>query len=99
MAGPKVTARDISLIVQIAVCAVLVTASLVAVKGLERSLQTSFGFVPQNAVVVDTDLDMAGYQGDAVPAMQRRFAECASGCPRSYFRGDLRYAATEQGES
>ena len=81
VAGPKVTARDISLVVQIAVCAVLVTASLVAVKGLERSLQTSFGFVPQNAVVVDTDLDMAGYQGDAVPAMQRRLLSALQDVP------------------
>jgi len=81
VAGRRVTPRDIALVVQIAVCAVLVTASLVAVKGLQRSLQSSFGFVPQSAIVVDTDLDMAGYQGDAAPVMQRRMLNALQDVP------------------
>ena len=50
--------------VQIAICAVLVTSSLVAVRGLVRSLHSNFGFEPRNAMLVDTDLRMAGYSGD-----------------------------------
>ena len=36
--------RDVLLAVQIAICAVLVTSSLVAVRGLARSLHSNFGF-------------------------------------------------------
>jgi len=40
------------------------------VRGLMNSLRDNFGFEPQNAMLMDTDLNMAGYRGDAVPAMQ-----------------------------
>ena len=70
--GARSTARDLLLGVQIAICAVLVTSSLVAVRGLARSLHSNFGFEPRNAFLVDTDLNMAGYHGDAVPTMQKR---------------------------
>ena len=56
-------------------CAVLVTSSLVAVRGMVRSLDSNFGFVPQNAMQVDTDLDMAGYKDERAQAMQRRMLE------------------------
>ncbi|MGO9337124.1 MAG: ADOP family duplicated permease [Terracidiphilus sp.] len=71
-AGRRVTLRDLLLVVQIAICAVLVTSSLVAVRGLARSMHSNFGFEPENAMLVDTTLSMAGYSGDRVPAMQRR---------------------------
>jgi len=45
--GRRITLRDVLLAVQIAVCAVLVTSSLVAVQGMLRSLHSSFGFVPR----------------------------------------------------
>jgi predicted permease len=75
------TLRDILLSLQIAICAVLVTSSLVAVRGLERSLHSNFGFNPQNVVLVDTDLHMAGYSGDQARLMQRRMIEAASATP------------------
>ena len=70
--GRRITVRDLLLVVQIAICALLVTSSLVAVRGLVRSLHSSFGFEPQNAMLVETALSMAGYSGDTVPAMQTR---------------------------
>jgi predicted permease len=73
--GRKITARDVLLAVQIAICAVLVTSSLVAVRGLVRSLHDHFGFEPQGAMLVSADLHMAGYTGDRVPAMQRRMLD------------------------
>ncbi len=73
--------RDVLLVVQIALCAVLVTASLVAVRGLVRSLHSTFGFQPQNAFVVSTDLNMAGYHGDQVPVMQRRMLDEVANIP------------------
>jgi predicted permease len=74
-AGPRVALRDILVVVQIAICAVLVTSSMVAVRGLVRSLRSNFGFDPRNAIFVNTDLNMAGYSGDKVPAMQKRMID------------------------
>jgi predicted permease len=62
-------------VVQIAICAVLVTSSLVAVRGLMRSLHSNFGFDPQNTMLVSANLTMAGYSIDRVPAMQKRMIE------------------------
>jgi predicted permease len=74
-AGGRMTLRDLLLVAQIAICAVLVTSSLVAVRGLMQSMHTHFGFEPNNAMLVDTTLSMAGYSGDRVPAMQRRMID------------------------
>ncbi len=73
--------RDVLLSVQIAICAVLVTASLVAVRGLERSLESNYGFQPQGAMLVHTDLNMAGYSGDAQAQMQRKMLDAAAAIP------------------
>jgi predicted permease len=79
--GRRTTVRDVLLATQIAICAVLVTASLVAVRGLARSLQSNFGFEPQNAMLVGTNLRMAGYSGDQVPIMQKRMIEAMGTIP------------------
>ncbi|HZP23839.1 MAG TPA: ABC transporter permease [Terriglobales bacterium] len=79
--GRRLAARDLLLVVQIAICAVLVTASLVAVRGLARSLHNDFGFDPENRIVVDTDLTMAGYSSDQVPAMQKRIQDALAAIP------------------
>jgi predicted permease len=81
MLGRRVTARDMLLVLQIAICAVLVTSSIVAVRGLMRSLHGNFGFEPRNAILADTDLKMAGYWGERVPAMQRRMIEAMETIP------------------
>jgi predicted permease len=70
--GRRITARDVLLVVQIAICTVLVTSSIVAMRGLARSLQGNLGFDLRNTMLIDTDLSMAGYKGDAVPVMQKR---------------------------
>lgn len=80
-AGRKLTLRDLLLVVQVMVCAMLVTASLVAMRGLERSLHSDFGFVPQNVMLESTDLDMAGYTADQVPIMQRKMIDAMSTIP------------------
>jgi predicted permease len=79
--GRRFAVRDLLLVAQIAICAVLVTSSLVAVRGLVRSLHGNFGFEPQNAILADTDLSMAGYRGDQVPAMQRRMLDAVEAIP------------------
>jgi len=79
--GRRLTARDLLLIVQITICAVLVTSSLVAVRGLVRSLHSNFGFQSQNVMLVETDLDMAGYIHDNVAVMQRRMVDAMGTIP------------------
>ena len=73
--------RDLLLVVQVAVCAVLMTSSLVAVRGLERSMHSNFGFQPDRALLVNTELRMAGYEGDRIAAMQRRILDTAATVP------------------
>ena len=79
--GRRISARDLLLVTQIAICAVLVTSSMVAVRGLARSLHDNFGFELQNTMLVDTDLSMAGYSGDRVPAMQKRMIDALKTIP------------------
>ena len=66
---------------QIAICAVLVTSSMVAVRGLVRSLHANFGFDVQNTMLAETDLSMSGYSGDRVPAMQKRMIDALAAIP------------------
>jgi len=79
--GRRITLRDVLLVVQIAICAVLVTSSLVAVQGLVRSMHSNFGFESRNAMLVDTSLRMAGYSDDGMQAMQRRMIEALEKLP------------------
>src|SRR5260370_30006537 len=80
--GRRVTVRDLLLAVQIAICAVLGPSSMVAVRGLARSLHSNFGFEPQNAMLVDTDLNMAGYGAERAPTMQKRMIDGIEAIPR-----------------
>jgi predicted permease len=77
----RITVRDLLLVLQIALCAVLVTSSMVAVRGLMRSLHTNFGFEPRNAMLAETDLAMAGYSSDKTPAMQKRLMDAVATIP------------------
>jgi predicted permease len=79
--GRRITVRDVLLVVQIAICAVLVTSSLVAVRGLMRSLHSNFGFEPKGATLVETALSMAGYSGDSVPVVQKRMIDALQTIP------------------
>jgi predicted permease len=79
--GGRVTARDMLLAVQIAICAVLVTSSLVAVRGLHHALHSNFGFEPERTVLVSADLNMAGYTVDRLPAMQKRLLDAVAAIP------------------
>lgn len=77
----RFTLRDVLLGLQIAICAVLVTSSLVAVRGLARSLESNYGIQPKNAMVVQTDLHMSGYDGDQRVLMQKRMLDAAAAIP------------------
>jgi predicted permease len=59
---------------------VLVTSSMVAVRGLTRSLFGSFGF-ERTAMLVSANLGMAGYSGERVPDIERRMIEALKAIP------------------
>jgi len=80
-AGRRITLRDLLIVAQIAICAVLVTSSMVAVRGLVRSIHSNFGFEPQHALLVSTALGMAGYQGDQAPTLQKRMIDAVQKIP------------------
>ena len=52
--------RDLLLGAQIAICTLLVTASLVAVRGMVRALHAPLGFQPQGAMLVETGPEPGG---------------------------------------
>jgi len=79
--GRRITVRDLLLVIQIAICALLVTSSMVAVRGLVRSMHSNFGFDPRDVTIVNTDLSMAGYSGERVPDMQKRMLEAMRTVP------------------
>ena len=81
--GPirRLTMRDLLLGIQIALCALLVTASLVSVRGMVRSLHAPIGFVPRDVVLAEANLNMAGYSDDTAFPVQRRVIEQAARIP------------------
>jgi len=93
--GRRITVRDVLLVVQIAICVVLVLSSMVAVRGLMRSMHSNFGFEPRNAMLVDTDLRAAGYTGERVPAMQRRMIDAVQAIPGVDSVGSVQYPPLE----
>ena len=80
-AGRRITARDVLLVTQIAICGVLVTASLVAVRGLARSLHGNFGIDPNQVLLVETDLKVSGYSPTSIPPTQRRMIDALEAIP------------------
>jgi predicted permease len=79
--GRRITARDALLTLQIALCGLLVTSSFVAVRGLMRSMRSDLGIEPQNALLVDVDMNTAGYRGDQIPVMQERMLDAMATIP------------------
>jgi predicted permease len=73
--------RDLLLCVQITLCTLLVTSSLVAVRGMQRSLHAPLGFQPKGIMLAETDLTMAGYTEDQFLPIQERMLDAVSRIP------------------
>ncbi|MGA8029119.1 MAG: ABC transporter permease [Bryobacteraceae bacterium] len=106
--GWRITVRDLLLVVQIAICAVLITSSMVALRGYVRSLNGNFGFEPRNVMLIDTALTMGGYRSDRVPAMQKRMMEAVETIPgvtsvgladRTPLNGSMRWSSVFAGDA
>jgi predicted permease len=70
--------RDLLLGAQIAICTLLVTSSLVAVRGMVRALHAPLGFQPQGAMLAD--LDLAG-DGDVAVEKKQAMIEAVRSIP------------------
>jgi predicted permease len=71
--------RDLLLGAQIAICTLLVSASLVAVRGLVRTLHSPLGIEPQGVMLADMDLSDVE-KGDGL-AFQKKMIEAARSVP------------------
>ncbi|HYK50021.1 MAG TPA: ABC transporter permease, partial [Terriglobales bacterium] len=66
----RFTPRDLLLGAQIAICMLLVTASLVAVRGMVRMLHAPIGFQPQGVMLADVDFSLV--EGGNVPLEKKK---------------------------
>ncbi|HEY5328627.1 MAG TPA: ADOP family duplicated permease [Acidobacteriaceae bacterium] len=73
--------RDLLLGVQIAICTLLVTASLVAVRGMTRALHTPLGFQPQGAMLVSLDLSQVEQPDDVALEKEKAIIEAMRDLP------------------
>ena len=77
----RFTLRDALVGAQIAICMLLVTASLVAVRGMVRMLHTPLGFQPQGAMLAEIDFSEMKERGDALLKEQKAMLEAVQRIP------------------
>ncbi len=73
--------RDLLLGAQIAVCMLLVTASLVAVRGMVRMLHAPLGFQPQGVMLAEMDLSLVEPGGDVPLGEKKAMIEAVRNIP------------------
>lgn len=77
----RFTLRDLLLGAQIAICTLLVTASLVAVRGMVRMLHIPVGFQPRGAMLANVDFGGIEQRGDALLEKQKAMLEAVQKIP------------------
>jgi predicted permease len=73
--------RDVLLVIQIVVCTLLVTATLVALRGMTRALHEPLAFQPEGVTLAWADLRMAGHTDQEMLPLQKKMAEAAAAIP------------------
>jgi predicted permease len=73
--------RDVYLGVQVAVCIVLLAGSVAAIRSLQNTLATRFGFDPDHAAMVRVDLEMLQYNREQCLAFDRALIERVRAIP------------------
>jgi len=96
--GRRLSVRDVLLVAQIAICALLVTSSFVAVRGLVRSLHSPYGFEPRGRMLASAELEMAGYRGETLLPMQRRMVDAMEAIPGVRAVGTTNCVPLSQGD-
>ena len=56
--------RDVLLAIQIALCGLLVTASFVSLRGLQKTFTLPLGIQPEGVVIASLDLNLGGYKDE-----------------------------------
>jgi predicted permease len=92
-----ISLRDLLLALQIALCTLLVTASLVAARGMQHSLHAPLGFVPEGRMLASTDMQMAGYSDKSSLAIQKRMLEGTEGMAGILAAGIINYTPLSGG--
>ena len=77
----RFVSRDLLLSAQIAICMLLVTASLVAVRGMMRLLHAPLGFQPQGVMLAETDLRLVERGGDVPIEKKKAMIEAVRNIP------------------
>jgi len=77
----RFASRDLLLGAQIAICTLMVTASLIAVRGLEQTLNTPMGFQPKGAMLAQMDVAQLAKAGDAALEKEKVMVDTARGIP------------------
>ena len=85
----RFTLRDLLLGAQIAICTLLVTASLVAVRAMVRMLHAPLGFQPQGAMLANIDLSEMEQRGDALLVKQKAMLEAVQRIPGVTTTGEV----------
>jgi predicted permease len=73
--------RDLLLGIQIAICTLLITATLVAVRGLVRTLHVPLGIQPQGAMLIDLDVSGEGQSAEVTLQKEKAVLEAARSIP------------------
>jgi predicted permease len=85
----RFTLRDLLLGAQIAICTLLVAASLVAVRGMVRMLHAPLGFQPEGAMLANIDLSEIEQRGDALLVKQKAMLEAVQRIPGVTTAGEV----------
>jgi predicted permease len=73
--------RDILVVVQVALCFVLVSASLLSLRGLQQALRLNLGFQSQYVSVAAFELGLAGYSEERGRTFQQRALAAVQSLP------------------
>lgn len=79
--GRRLALRDVLVVVQVALCFVLVSACLLSLRGLQRSLDMHLGFEPKGVAVAGFDLGLAGYNQQRGKDFQRQVVDAVAQLP------------------
>ena len=77
----RLALRDLLVVVQVALCFVLVSASFLSLRGLQQALRMNLGFRPQRVSTAAFELSLAGYSEQRGRAFQRQALEAIQQLP------------------
>ena len=73
--------RDVLVVLQVALCFVLVAACLISLRGLQQAMRMRLGFDAEGVSVAGFDLGLAGYSDEKSRAFQQRALEAVKQLP------------------